>query len=91
MSVLTSRVIIKGDCKYCDSIGICNKKARVGLFRPECNVPCYVGIPLRPQPPLSRIINESCFGGICPKCGSSMKLLWKRQCINPKCKFKPGG
>ena len=79
-----------GSCRYCDSIGVCNKKPKVGLFRQECVVPCGIGKhktfrhnrppPKKPKPPLSRIINEDCFGGICPKCGSSMKLLWKRQC-----------
>jgi len=87
-------ISIIGECKYCDSIGVCNKKPRKGLFRQECIVPCLIGFPIKPPPPTpppNRIINEDCFGGTCPKCGSSMKLLWKRQCINPKCKFKPGG
>mgnify|MGYP003984879981 CR=1 FL=1 len=83
-------------CIYCDDIGVCDKKPRVGLFRQECVVPCKIGkreilIPKPPPPPPSRIINEDCYGETCPKCGSSMKLLWKRQCINPNCKFKPGG
>ena len=67
-----------GACRYCDSINVCNKKPRVGLFRQECKVPCKIGKHHRPPPPPPRIINESCCGGICPICGSSMKLLWKK-------------
>ncbi len=40
-----------GACRYCDSINVCNKKPRVGLFRQECVVPCSIGKHRRPPPP----------------------------------------
>lgn len=40
-----------GQCIYCDSIGVCNKKPKIGLFRQKCKVPCKIGQSRRPPPP----------------------------------------